>query len=127
MSSFGEYATLIAILVAMGFALRQMRTDPRITKEFRRKSYVAAGLYLLFTACGMGIAAVLLVLGGGRHGVLFLLAFFLDWVSIGVVWLTRTAPRLREPPGWLMRRWSALDWILIAVAVGCLLGAALSL
>ena len=127
MSSFGEYATLIAVLLAMGFALRQMRTDPRITKEFRKKSYIAAGLYLLFTAGGMGIAAAILALGGGKHGVLFLIGFFLDWILIGVVWLIRTAPRLREPPAWLMRRWSALDWILIAVAVGCLIGAALSL
>ncbi len=127
MASFGEYATFIAVLVAMGFAIRQMRRDPRITKEFLRKSYVAAGLYLLFMACGMGIAAAILVLGGGRHGVLFLFAFFLDWVVIGVVWLIRTAPRLREPPRWLMRRWSALDWILIAIAAGSVLAAALNI
>ncbi len=127
MSSFSEYATVIAVLVAMGFAIRQIRTDPRITKEFLRKSYIVAGWYLLFVACGMGIAAAILVSGGGKHGVLFLMAFFLDWVAIGVVWLIRTAPRLREPPRWLMRRWSALDWVLIAIAAGCLLGAAASL
>ena len=75
----------------------------------------------------MGVAALFLALAQGEHAVFFLLGFFLDWLLIDVVWLVRTAPRLREPPRWLMRHWSALDWILIATAVGCLLAVALKL
>ena len=125
--SFGEYATLIAVLVALGFAVRQMRTDPRITRAFTRKSLVAAGGNLLFCALGFGIFLSLLQIAGGEHAALFVFAFFLIWIAFGVIWLIRIAPRLREPPAWLMRRWSILDWCIIAAAVASVLGVALQL
>ncbi len=125
--SIGELATFIAVCVAMGFAFRQMRTDPRITKEFLRKSIVVAGLYLLFAACGIGLLLAIMYLAHGAHAALLAIAFLLAWVALGVVWLIRTAPRLREPPRWLMQRWSFVDWTLLTVAVACLFSAVLGL
>jgi hypothetical protein len=123
--SIGEYGTLVAVLLALGIALRQIRTDPRVTKAFTKKTLVAAGGYLLFCALGFGIFLALLQIAGGAHAALFVFAFFLIWIAFGVIWLIRIAPRLREPPAWLMRRWSTLDWCIIAAATGCVLGVVL--
>jgi len=121
-SSFGEYATLIAVMVAMGIALRQMRADPRITKSFVTKTLVNVAWYLLFSAVGIAILFALLLTAHGPHAEFFSIGFFVVWILIGIVWMTRTAPRLREPPAWLMKRWTGLDWVLIAAAVACVLG-----
>lgn len=120
--SIGEYGTLIAVLLAMGFALRQIRTDPRITKAFIKKTLVVAVGYLLFCALGFGIFLALLQIAGGEHAAVFVFGFFLIWIAFAVVWLIRIAPRLREPPAWLMRRWSTLDRVIIAALVLCVLG-----
>lgn len=123
--SVGEYGTLIAVLLAMGIALRQIGTDPRITKAFRRKTYLAVAEYLLFCALGFGIFLALLPIAGGAHAGAFVFAFFLLWIAFAVIWLIRIVPRLREPPAWLMRRWSMLDWCIIAALAACVLGVAL--
>jgi hypothetical protein len=118
----GEYGTLIAVLIVMGIALRQIRTDPRITKAFRRKSYVAIAEYLLFCALGFGIFLALFPIAGGEHAGMFVFVFFLIWIAFAVIWLIRIAPRLKEPPAWLMRRWSTLDWSIVAALTACVLG-----
>ncbi len=120
--SIGEYGALIAVLIAMGIALRQIRTDPRITPAFIKKTLVVAGGYLLFCALGFGIFLALLQIAGGAHAEAFVFGFFLIWIAFAVVWLIRIAPRLREPPAWLMRRWSTLDRVIIAALVLCVLG-----
>jgi hypothetical protein len=120
--SIGEYGTLIAVLLAMGFALRQIRTDPRITKAFTRKTLVAVGGYLLFCALGFGIFVALIQTAGGAHAGAFVFGFFIIWIALAVVWLIRLAPRLREPPAWLMRPWSTLDRMIIAALALCVLG-----
>jgi hypothetical protein len=43
----------------------------------------------------------------------------LAWIALGALWLMRLSPRLKEPPGWLLKKpWSPLDRNLIAVVIG---------
>ncbi|MGH6922275.1 MAG: hypothetical protein ACRED5_00765 [Propylenella sp.] len=112
----------IAIAVGLS-ALAQIRSDPRITKEFRRQSYAALAFYAVFIGCG--IAALLVLLRNGETAAVAAATFIFAWIALGALWLMRIAPRLREPPAWLMKPWSALDWILVAIATGAALVATL--
>jgi hypothetical protein len=110
---------LLAVVVAAGLAaLAQIRSDPRITKEFRRRSYAALGFYAVFVACGIVALFLFPFRPGSAVVALSGTVFILAWIAIGALWLMRLAPRLKEPPGWLMKPWSPLDWSLIVIAIG---------
>jgi hypothetical protein len=109
---------VLAVVAAGLAALAQIRSDPRITKEFRRRSYAALGFYAVFVACGIAALILFPFRPGSEVVALSGAAFVLAWIALGALWLMRVAPRLREPPGWLMKPWSPLDWTLIVIAIG---------
>ncbi len=113
-----ELGVLIVVIAAGLAALAQIRSDPRITKEFRRKSYAALAFYAVFIICGIGALLLFPFRPGSAVVASSAVAFILAWTVLGALWLMRLAPRLREPPAWLMRPWSPLDLTLIAIAIG---------
>jgi len=111
----------VLVIVALGVglaSLEQARRDPRITPEFWWKSLRVLGGYAVFIAAGLFITVRLMPrVEGSQAGALTLTLFMLSWVALGALWLMRLAPRLKEPPEFLMRPWGALDWALIALSV----------
>ena len=110
-------SALIGVLFAMMMAV-QMMSDPRITRKFIRKTMVAVAFYLLHTAIGIGFLFVLVRFGRGPHAIGGLLIAFVGWICLGVLGLIRFAPRLREPPRWLMHVGIADVVCLLAIAGG---------
>jgi hypothetical protein len=92
---------LIGVLFAMMMAI-QMMSDPRITRRFIRTTMIAVAFYLVHIAIGVGVLFLLIKVGRGPHAIDGLLIAFLGWVGLGILGLIRFAPRLREPPRFLM-------------------------
>jgi hypothetical protein len=94
---------LITFLMAVTIAISgivQILTDPRITRRFLYKSLIAFAVYAVHVAAGF---LVLWVLLPQRPDTAFGATMaFLGWVGFGMLGLIRFAPRLREPPRWLM-------------------------
>jgi hypothetical protein len=88
---------LIGVLIAMAFAV-QMLSDPRITRQFLRNTAIAAGVYLVHTAIGIGFLFLLISVGRGPHAVFGVIGAYVGWIGLGILGLIRFAPRLREPP-----------------------------
>ena len=111
-------AVLIPMMLAIALAaLVQIWTDPRITREFRRKSFIALAAYALFVS--LGLTVLFSVARPGNDLAAFAGAgFMFSWIAFGALWLARLAPRLRQPPGFLLQAWGTLDWSLIAIALG---------
>jgi len=107
---------ILAVVLAAGLgALSQLHS---VSKASRRQFYVAFTVYLVFAACG--IAAVLLLPFRPGSGVVAAAAvvFILAWASLGILWAMRLGQRSKEPTAWLLKPWSALDWVLIAIVIG---------
>jgi hypothetical protein len=107
----------IGVLVAMMLAI-QMMSDPRITRDFIRKTMVWVGVYLVHTAIGAGFLFLLIRVGRGPNAIGGVLAAFLGWIFLGVLFLIRFVPRLREPPRWLMHVGIADAICLLVIAAG---------
>ncbi len=118
-----ESTTLIAVILTTAMVLPAMREQIRTDPAGVRKTLKLAGAYLLF--CGVGLAFVLWRINADPHtNGLAVLVFLVAWIFFGVLWLTRLVPRYRELPAWFDRRFSVIDWILLAAiaagAWGCL-------
>jgi hypothetical protein len=105
--------TLIAA-IAIG-AIAQIMTDPRITSSFIRNSLLVLALYAAFLAGGL--ATMWWLLPKGPDAALGVVVAWLGWLGFGMLGLMRFAPRLREPPRWLMRVGIA-DLICLALILG---------
>jgi hypothetical protein len=116
---WGEWGTLIAVIVAMIIALARIRNDPAYTPEVRRRSYRVLVGYVIYLAAGV---AVLLALPLGMLRIAtfgFLLLAILVYIAWGGLWILRLTPSRRPPPAWVLKPWTRLDAVLIAVfAVG---------
>lgn len=112
---------LVASLVLSVIALVQALRSPRLPTGFAAASLRAVVAWLGFLVLGGGLlyAAFPEARPDADDGVAAFAAagFVTSWVAIGVLWLVRLAPRLREPPAWLLRRWSVLDAALILLVV----------
>jgi hypothetical protein len=93
---------IVAIVTAIAIsAIVQIFTDPRITAAFIAKSLLVMAVYAVHVAAGFTV--MWLLLPKGPDAALGATAAFLGWVGLGMLGLIRFAPRLREPPGWLLR------------------------
>jgi hypothetical protein len=95
-------AAITAIVFIVAAAV-QILTDKRITPGYWRKGFVAAALYLAYTAVAIAALVWLMPLATGPHAVDSMLIGFLGWVGLGVLGLIRFAPRLQgqAPPQFL--------------------------
>jgi hypothetical protein len=110
----GLAAVALMVAIAIG-AIAQIMTDPRISGSFIRNSLLVLALYAVFLAAGF--ALMWLLLPKGPDAALGATAAFLGWVGFGMLGLIRFAPRLREPPRWLMRLGIA-DLVCLALIIG---------
>jgi hypothetical protein len=111
---------LLVVAVAVS-AIVQIFTDPRISARFVARSLLALGVYAVHV--GVGILVLLFLLPHGPASAAGLTLAFLGWVGLGALGLVRFAPRLREPPGWLLRVGPA-DAACLALIAGGILAAA---
>jgi hypothetical protein len=95
-----ELAKVFIVLAIIAQAIAQILTDPRITKKFLAKSTVAFALYAAHVAIAILVVAYLIPKGpASATGVT---TAVLGWIGLGALGLIRFAPRLREPPTFLM-------------------------
>jgi hypothetical protein len=107
---------LLGIVIAIAVsAIVQIFTDPRITGAFIGKSLLVLAVYAVHVAAGFTV--MWLLLPKGPAAALGATTAFLGWVGLGMLGLMRFAPRLREPPRWLMRVGIA-DLVCLALIVG---------
>ena len=110
----GLAMVLIVAAIAIA-AIVQIRADPRIGRAFIHESLRVLALYAAFLA--VGFMLMWLLLPKGPDAALGATAAFLGWVGFGMLGLIRFAPRLREPPRWLMRVGIA-DLVCLALIAG---------
>jgi hypothetical protein len=107
---------MVAIVTAIAIsAIVQILTDPRITRAFVGKSLLVLAVYAVHVAAGFLV--IWLLLPKGPDAALGATAAFLGWIGFGMLGLIRFAPRLREPPRWLLRVGIA-DLICLTLIVG---------
>ena len=112
---------LILPLIVLALAIQQIRSDSRITRSFAVHSIIAAVGYLSFAVLGVLVLFAARPEWPSDGSALFAIIFWLCWLAYGTVWLIRLAPRLREPPHWLLRPFGIIDWILIVVGAATFL------
>ncbi len=108
---------LLLAIIASGIA--QILTDPRITKRFIKKSLLALLVYSVHVGIGMAVALWLLPLGPPAAAGMTIA--MLGWIGLGGLGLIRFAPRLREPPAFLLHFGIADAVCLVAIAAGLLM------
>ena len=109
-----ESAIVMAIILTSAMMLpalcQQLRTDPAgVIKTLK-----LAGVYLLYVIAGIAFVLLRVYFNPHTNG-LAVMVFLLAWILFGVLWLTRTVPRYREIPGWIDKRFTALDGVLVAI------------
>jgi hypothetical protein len=113
---------LFWLVAAIGMsAIVQIFTDQRITPQFIARSLVAVAVYAVHVA--MAIVVMVYLVPPGDAGALGATAALVGWIGLGVLGLIRFAPRLREPPAWLMR-FGIADGACLALIAGGLASAA---
>lgn len=117
-----QLAVLLAVVAVGASALVQIFTDPRITRKFLANTLVAFLVYAAHVAIGLLVMAYLLPLGpDAAAGITVAL---LGWIGLGALGLIRFAPRLREPPRFLLRFGPADAVCLLLIAAGIILASA---
>jgi hypothetical protein len=112
MTSIALVSMMVAIAIS---AVVQILTDPRITKAFVHRSLLVLAVYAAHIAAGFVV--IWLLLPKGPDAAVGATMAFLGWVGFGMLGLIRFAPRLREPPRWLMRLGIA-DLVCLALITG---------
>jgi hypothetical protein len=108
---------LVIVVLATGIAaLVQIFTDPRITREFIYKSLVVLAVYAAHLA--VGLLVLIYLLPHHPDSAIGSVAALLGWLGLGFLGLVRFAPRLREPPAFLMQFGIADAVFLLMIAGG---------
>ena len=110
------FAQLLAVIAVAASALVQIFTDPRITRKFLANTMIAFAVYAAHVAIGGTV--LLFLLPRGPNAAAGLTAAFLGWVGLGALGLIRFAPRLREPPRFLLHFGIADAVCLLVIAGG---------
>lgn len=108
---------ILIVVVAAGLAaLAQIRNDPRIDRKFTLRSLLALAGFAV--GCAAGFVLIISRLDGPQREDVALAATLaiVAWIAFATLWLIRLAPRLREPPAFLMRPWGVIDLALLATA-----------
>src|SRR5882757_5338015 len=93
--------TLLMLVLLVGVAvILQIATDPRMSKTFVGQTFLAIAVYATHVA--IAVVVMLYWLPWGPDAALGVTVAMVGWIGLGVLGLIRFAPRLREPPRWLM-------------------------
>jgi len=114
--------TLLVVLSVGASAAVQIMTDRRINRRFVYRSLIAVAVY--FAHCTIGLVAVLYLMPTGSvdSGLAAAAAIF-GWIGLGVLGVIRFAPRVKEPPRFLLRVGPADAVCLCVIAAGLAWGA----
>lgn len=115
----GWLANLLLALAVLVSALAQALTDPRVTRKFVYHSMIAFAVYAVHVTTG--ILVMLYLLPFKPEAAVGATMALLGWIGLGGLGLVRFAPRLREPPRFLLR-FGVVDAIcLLLIASGVIL------
>jgi hypothetical protein len=115
---------VLLMVVSIGLsAVVQIFTDPRITKEFAYKSLIALAVYAAHIAIGTMVLLFLLPHAKSPYTPVGATVAILGWIGLGALGLVRFAPRLREPPRFLLQVGIA-DAVFLAMIAGGIAAAA---
>lgn len=107
------------LLLPMTMAVRALIDvwrDPQFDRRFRRRSLAVLFAFLAYmTVMVLILFAVMKARAGNTSGAAALSGFVIGWSAFGTLWLIRLAPSRTRPRDWLLRRWSVLDWSLLAL------------
>jgi hypothetical protein len=109
------YTVILIVAVAIS-AVVQICTDPRITKDFIWKSFLALAVFAVHLTIGI-LVMISVVSGPASTAVtISMVAAWFGWLGLGGLGLVRFAPRTREPPRWLMH-FGLPDIVCLAVII----------
>ena len=114
------FAQVLAVIAVLASALVQIFTDPRITRKFLTNTMIAFVVYAAHVAIGGTV--LLFLLPRGPNAAAGMTVAFLGWVGLGALGLIRFAPRVREPPRFLLHFGIPDVVCLLIIAGGILYG-----
>ena len=106
---------LLAVAGFAGLVYGFVRLCMRLDRAFVLRSLLAMALFAGVGAIGFWIMWSLAAPPAPPARALAAALFMLFWIAFAGLWLTRLAPRLREPPAWMARP-GAID-IALGIAV----------
>ena len=109
-----ESAIVMAIILTSAMMLPTLREQLRTDRAGVIKTLKLAGVYRIYVIAGIAFVLLRVYFNPHTNG-LAVMVFLLAWILFGVLWLTRTVPRYREIPGWIDKRFTALDGVLVAI------------
>lgn len=112
-----EWIVAAVVVAASILALLQIMRDPSRSPAERKRSLMAIVYYTLYIAFGVVLIMFAPLDRLTGPSLLALVAGVFAWTTLGALWILRTTPSGRPPPAYLLKRWSALDFALIAVIV----------
>jgi hypothetical protein len=109
-----ESAIVMAIILTSAMMLPTLREQLRTDRAGVIKTLKLAGVYRIYVIAGIAFVLLRVYFNPHTNG-LAVMVFLLAWILYGVLWLTRTVPRYREIPGWIDKRFTVLDGVLVAI------------
>ncbi|HEY8062556.1 MAG TPA: hypothetical protein VID74_07155 [Gemmatimonadales bacterium] len=109
-----ESAIVMAIILTSAMMLPTLREQLRTDRAGVIKTLKLAGVYRIYVIAGIAFVLLRVYYNPHTNG-LAVMVFLLAWILYGVLWLTRTVPRYREIPGWIDKRFTVLDGVLVAI------------
>ncbi|MEO8458963.1 MAG: hypothetical protein ABI451_00400 [Dokdonella sp.] len=122
LDTFKGISYLLMAVFLIRYAIRYYR-DLGVDRKFVLKCLGLVGLMIVHVVFGTAILAGFLMQPGlGGTDLLLSLIFFAAWVSLGIVWLLRFAPRADGPrPLWHLGRNDALVVTAIVIPLSVLI------
>jgi len=110
-----NWAILIAVVLAALGALATMGKDPSYSPRIRRFSYLVLAVFVAYLVFGIFVATALPVEVASDVTRGFLILTLVIYLAYGALWILRLTPSRRPPPKWVLKPWTRLDAVMIAV------------
>ncbi len=117
--------SMVLTIIATFFTFRYVMRHPKGGAGFLLRSGIAILLYAITSVLPV-VIVILTLPPGGRSEIeaLWITLGILAWIMLSALWLARMAPHLGDVtiPGWIARRWSLPDAILIGALLLAVVG-----
>lgn len=116
MRAFGQLVLVIGVLASIYPAVREQWIRDRAGSIKTIRLFIA---YMIYIFAGLGLLITMMPRdgGGSTAGIMASLAFILGWILYGASMLTKSVPRYRPLPEWVLEPFSIID----KIAVGTIL------